>query len=122
MSLFDYKLVCVDDQFTEPFKSNLGRNAVHKFIISMIVIKKHFNNKIVMTKKDHENFKNNTFVENDFKVRRYHFHVIGKNRGNARSDCNIKVSLNYKIPIGFAILEIALHIVLCKNFENSVLK
>ena len=83
----------------------------------MVVIKKHFNNELIMAKKDNENFKNNTFVENDFKVR-YHFHVTGKNRGNAHRDCNIKVSLYYKIPIGFTILKITVHMALCKNLDN----
>ena len=33
---YDYKLVCVDDKFSKPFKSYLGEDAVYNFIISMI--------------------------------------------------------------------------------------
>ena len=61
-----YKLVCVDDKFSKPFKSYLGEHAFYNFIDSMIeeskpcsnVIKKHFNKELVMTKKDNEDFEN----------------------------------------------------------------
>ena len=33
---YDYKLVCVDDKFTKPFKTYLGEDAIYNFINSMI--------------------------------------------------------------------------------------
>ena len=33
---YDYKLVCVDDNISKPFKSYLGQDAVYNFISSMI--------------------------------------------------------------------------------------
>ena len=65
---YGYKLVCVDDKFSKPFKSYLGENAVYSFISSMIeeskhcsdVMKKHFHKELVMTKKDNEDFENST--------------------------------------------------------------
>ena len=33
---YDYKLVCVDDKFTQPYKSYLGENTVYSFIDSMV--------------------------------------------------------------------------------------
>ena len=33
---YGYKLLCVDDKFSEPFKSYLDENAVYNFINSMI--------------------------------------------------------------------------------------
>ena len=65
---YGYKLVCVDDKFSNPFKSYLGEDAVSNFIISMIeeskycsdVKKKHFNKELVMTKEDNEDFGNST--------------------------------------------------------------
>ena len=33
---YGYKLVCVDDKFSKPFKSYLGEDAVYNFISSMI--------------------------------------------------------------------------------------
>ena len=61
---YGYKLVCVDDNFSKPFKSYLGQDAVCSFIDSMIkeskycseVIKKHFNKGLVMAKSDSEDF------------------------------------------------------------------
>ena len=55
---YGYKLLCVDDKFTKPFKTYLGENAVYNFINSMIeeskycndVMNKLFNKELVMTK------------------------------------------------------------------------
>ena len=55
---YGYKLLCVDDKFSKPFKLYLGRDAVYYFIINMIeeskycsdVMEKHFN------REDFENF------------------------------------------------------------------
>ena len=60
--------MCVDDKFSEPFKSYLYEDAAYNFINSMVeqskyfsdVIKKHFNKELVMTKNDNEDFKNST--------------------------------------------------------------
>ena len=57
--IYGYKLICVDDKFSKPFKSYLNEDAVYNFISSMIkgskycsdVMKKHFNKELVMTKK-----------------------------------------------------------------------
>ena len=35
---YGYKLVCVDDKFSKPFKSYLGQDAVYKFIRNMVEI------------------------------------------------------------------------------------
>ena len=55
---YGYRLVCVNDKFSKPFKSNIGEDVVHNFISSMIkeskycsdVIKKHFNKELEMAK------------------------------------------------------------------------
>ena len=39
---FGFKLVCVDDQISKPFKSYLGQDTVHKFIINMVEASKYF--------------------------------------------------------------------------------
>ena len=90
---YGYKLECVDDKFSKPFKTYLGKDAVYNFINSMIeetkycsdVIKKHFNKELVMSKGDNEDFKNSTkcwicdndYVDNNVKVRD-HCHITGK--------------------------------------------
>ena len=33
---YDYKLVCVGNKFSKPFKTHLGKDAVYNFISSMI--------------------------------------------------------------------------------------
>ena len=53
-----YKLVCVDDHLSNPFKTYLGEDAVYNFINNMIqeskccshVMKKYFNKELGMTK------------------------------------------------------------------------
>ena len=65
---FGYKLVCIDDKFSKPFKTYLGKDAVYNFINSMIkerksssdVMKKNFDKEVVMTKEDNEDFKKST--------------------------------------------------------------
>ena len=75
------------------------------------IIKKHFNEELVKTKEDDEDFENSTkclicanvYIDGNIKVRN-HCHINGKYRGSAHRNSNIKMSLNYKIPIVFHIL------------------
>ena len=108
---YGYKLVCVDDKFSKPFKSYLGRNTVYNSISSMIeeskycsdVMEKHFNKELAMTKENNEDFENSTkccicdndYIDDDLKVRD-HCHITGKYRRSANRDCNINVKLNHK--------------------------
>ena len=70
------------------------------------MIKNNFNEELVITKEDDENFESstrhwiydNTFVEGYVKLRDQ-CHITGKCRGAANRDCNINISLNYKTPI-----------------------
>ena len=72
------------------------------------VIKKHFNNELVMTKKNNEDFENSTkcwtcdndYIDGDIIVRD-HCHITGKYRGSALRDCNINVKLNNNILVVF---------------------
>ena len=95
---YSFKLVCVDDKFSKPFKTYLGKKTVYSFINSMIeeckycseVMKKLFNKELVITKEENEDFKNsinylicnNDYVNNDVEVRD-HCHIIGRYRGSA---------------------------------------
>ena len=113
---YSYKLVCVDDNFIEPFQSYLAEGVVYNCISNMIeeskycsnAMKKYFNKEQVMTKKDNEDFDNsikcwiceNTYVDRDVKIRDQ-CHVNEKYRGSAHRDCNINVKLNHKIPVVF---------------------
>ena len=90
---FGDKLVCVDDKFSKPFKSCLDKDAVYKFINSVIeeskycsvVMKKPFNKVLVMDREDNEDLQNsfkclicdNSYVDDDVTVRD-HSHIIRK--------------------------------------------
>ena len=92
---YGYKLVCVNDKLSKPFKPYLGKDAVYNFIGSMIeeseccsdVVKKHFNKELVISKEDNEDLENsvkywicdNDYIGNDVKVRD-HCHITGKYR------------------------------------------
>ena len=75
-------------------------------------MEKHFNKKLVMTKKDNEDFQNSTtcricdndYTDNDVKERN-HCHITAKYRGPAYTDCNINFKLNHKIPVVFHYLK-----------------
>ena len=117
--------MCVDDKFSKPFKSYLGKDVVYNLISSMIedstycsdVMKKHFNKKLVMTKEDNEEFENSNKywicdIDADVKVRD-HCHITGKYRGSGHRDCNINVKLNHKIPVVFHNL---------KNYDSHLVR
>ena len=109
-------LLWLDDKFSKPFKTYLGKDALYNFINSMIeeskycneVMKKHFIKELVMTKEDNEDFKSppkcwicdNDYVDTDVKVRD-HCHITEKYRGCAHRGCSINFKLNHKIPILF---------------------
>ena len=74
---YSYKVACVNNHFSKPFKTYLGKYAVYNFINNMVeeskyccdVMKKHFNKELAMTKKDNENFKNSAkcwIYDNDY--------------------------------------------------------
>ena len=77
------------------------------------LMKKHFNNELVMSKKDNEDLENSTkywicdraYFGGDVTVRD-HCDITGKYRGSAHRDCNINFTLNRKIPIVFHNLKI----------------
>ena len=59
-----YKLVCIDDNFSKPLKSYLGKVVVYSFINSMIeeskfctkIMKKHANKELAKTKINDKDF------------------------------------------------------------------
>ena len=124
---YGYKLVCVDDKFSKPFKSYLGKDSVYNVINSIIkeskycsdVMKNYFNKELVMTKDDNEDFENSTkywicdndYADGDVKVRD-HCHITGKYRDSVHRDCNINLKLNQKIPTVFRNL---------KNYDSHLI-
>ena len=110
---------CVDEKFSKPFKTYLGKDAVYNFINSMIeeskycsdLMKEDFNKELMVTKQDNEHFKNsmlytkcwicdNDSVNNNVKVRD-HCHITGKYRDFPHRDYNINLKIHRKIPVKF---------------------
>ena len=107
--MFEYK-------FCKFFKSYLSEDALYSFSNCMIgeskycsdAIKKHFNKKLSMTKKDATDFENfsklwirdNDYVKGDFKVKD-HCHITGKYKGSAHRDRKVNVKLNHEISVVF---------------------
>ena len=100
---YGYKLVCVHDKFSKPFKAYIGEDGVYNFINIMIeeskycseVMKKLFNKELVMTREDNEDFTNcskceicdNDYADNDVNSK---IIVISlENIGSTHRDCNI---------------------------------
>ena len=96
-----YKLACIDDKFSRPFKKYLAEDAIYNVISSMTeeskycndIMKKHFSKELVIIKDGHEAFKNsakcwiwnNYYVDNGVKVRD-HCYITGKYRGSTYRD------------------------------------
>ena len=115
---FAYKVVCcVDDKYTKQVVMFRGEKAVYEFMECMLkevqyckkVMKQEFNKPLRMTKEDEEDFQeanecyicNKEYTNEDIKVRD-HCHIIGKYRGSAHQECNLKLRVNpeeIKIPV-----------------------
>ena len=115
-----YKLVCCyDDKYSKDICIYRGENAVYRFMEKMLeevkyckaVIKKRFNEPLVMTEDDEQCFRTmdgchicgEKYVEKDVRVRD-HCHITGKFRGSAHQECNLKLRIkpeNIKIPVIF---------------------
>ena len=105
---FAYKVVCIDDKFSKDIVLYRGKNAVKKFIISILreysycrkVIKKHFNKNLVMTAEENELFERSNIcwicdklIDFDQKGRD-HCHITGRYRGSAQWSCNINLKIS----------------------------
>ena len=112
---FAYKLVCVNDTFSKDVVLYRRKNAVYKFIQCIFkeynyckdVMKKHFNNNLVMTAEQNEEFQRSNnywicgkLIEFDKKLRD-HCHISGKYRGPAHWSCNINLKIRKKLPVIF---------------------
>ena len=113
---FAYKVVCVDNKYSK--KNNLyrGKDAVNKFIKSILkeynycrsVVKKHFNRNLIMSVEENERFELTNIcwicsklIENiDNKVRD-HYHITGKYRGATHWNSNINLRMTKNVPVIF---------------------
>ena len=117
---YGYKVICCyDDKYTKPTQVYRGKNAVYKFMESMLdevkdckkVMKKSFNKPLRMTEKNEKEFEEakkcyiceKKYTDKDKRVRD-HCHITGKYRGSAPQDCNLKLKIEpdkIKIPVIF---------------------
>ena len=117
---YGYKVVCCyDDKYRKPIQTYRSENAVYKFMEKMLkeveyckaVVKKMFNEPLVMTEDDEMCFKlmdkchicGEKYTDKDVRVRE-HCHITGKFRGSAHQECNLKLRIkpeNLKIPVIF---------------------
>ena len=89
---YGYKLICVDEQYSRPYKTYSGENTTNRFINEMNeseyccgVIEREFNKPYVMNKKNHKDFKKSTncwicqkqYKDDNVKVKD-HYHITGK--------------------------------------------
>ena len=110
---FAYKVVCVDNKFSKDVVLYRGKNAVLKFIMSILkeydycrsMMKNHFNKNLVMSALENEEFDRNNIcwicgklIHFDDKVRD---HITGKYRGAAHWSCNINLKISKKVPMIF---------------------
>ena len=115
-----YKVVCCyDDKYSKPIQTYRGKNAVYKFMEKMLkeveyckaVIKKMFNELLVMTEDDEMRFKlmdkchiyGEKYTDKDVRVRD-HCQITGKFRGSAHQEYNLKLRIkpeSLKIPVVF---------------------
>ena len=117
---YGYKVVCtLKDKYSRPIQIYRGKNAVYKFLEKMLeeveyctaVVKKRFNKPLKMTENDEMLFKlmdkchicDTEYTNKDVRVT-YPCHIIGKFRGSAHQECNLKLRVkpeDIKIPIIF---------------------
>ena len=115
-----YKVVCCyDDKYSKPIQTYRGENVVYKVMKKMLeeveyckaVVKKRFNKPLVITEDDEMCFKlmdkcyicGEKYTDKDVCVRD-HCHIIGKFRGSAHQECNLKLRIkpeDIKIPVIF---------------------
>ena len=113
---FGYKVVCVDDKFSENVVVYRGKDCVKKFISCILaeyeysrrVCRDNFNKRLIMSAEEEEMFQNacscwicgKLFDLMDEKVSD-HCHISGKFKGAAHFSCNANFKISRRVPVVF---------------------
>ena len=133
---FCYKVVCVDDRFSEPIVVFRDKYASYQFIKAILkeyeyckkVMKKHFNKNLIKSEKEKEQFQSSNaywicekLIDNDDEKVRDNCHVTGKFRGAAHWSCNTNLQLTKKVPVIFNNLRgYDNHLIFCEPHKFDV--
>ena len=113
---FAYKIVCVDDRFSNLIVVFRGENTAYEFISAILkeyehckkVVKKNFYKNLFITEEEEEQYQSrNTcwickkLIDHDDEKFRDRYQVTGRFRGATRWSCNINLQLNKNVPAIF---------------------
>ena len=113
---FASKVVCVDNKYSKKIVLYKGKNAVNKFIKSILneynycrkITRKYFCKNLIMSAEENERFEManicwicDKLIENTDNKLRDHCHITGKYRGAAHYSCNINLKITKKVPAIF---------------------
>ena len=112
---FAYKLICIDNKFSEPIVVYRSENAAYEFIKAILkeykyckkIKNKHFKKNLIMSEKE-QLFQQSSscwicekLIDQDDKKVRDHCHVTGKFRVAVHWNCNINLQLTKNVPVIF---------------------
>ena len=113
---FVYKVVCVDNKFSKRIVLYRGKDAINKFIESILneynycrkVMRKHLYKTLIMSVEEEERFEQSNIcwicsklIDLSDKKLRDHCYISGKYRGVAHWSCNINLKITKKVPVIF---------------------
>ena len=109
---YGYNLICVDERYSKPHKTEIGGDTIDQFLNDMIketgycstVVKSEFNKPLGMSEKCHEDFNNSTkflvckraYEEGEVNIKDHN-----QITGSTHQECNLNLILSKKIPIVF---------------------
>ena len=111
---FTYKVVCVDNKYSKKIVLYRGKDAVNKFIKSILneynycrkIIRKYFCKNLIMSAKENKRFELTNIcwicgnlIENSDNEVKDHCHITGKYSGAAHYSCNINLKTTKKHPV-----------------------
>ena len=113
---FACKVVCVDNKYSKKIILYRGKDAINKFIKSILneynycrrIMRMYFYKNLVMNAEENERFELTNIcwicdklIENTDNKVRDHCHITGKYRDAAHYSCNINIKISKTVPVIF---------------------